>query len=193
QRMVRRRHVGEHREILVGAEPLAQPLRLGDPDLADLRPQRLDQLHLVAVLDHALAQLVQLLGRGLPPIRGDGLADATRGLPKPLPHPPPSPPSRARRSVWISPTVPCGFLRASARVSSVSVWASPARRISSSRALMVATERGESASWSLPRSASASSAERGSRADCRERARSRASIRSRRPSSPRSGSSSRSS
>ena len=45
----------QHVQVLVGAEPVAQPLRLGDPDLDELRPRRLHQFHLVAVLDDALA------------------------------------------------------------------------------------------------------------------------------------------
>ncbi len=42
------------------AEPIAQPLGLADPHLAEARPQRRDNLHLVAMGDDALAQLVQL-------------------------------------------------------------------------------------------------------------------------------------
>ena len=62
---MRRGEPGEHVEIVVGAQPVAQPLRLADPQLAQARPQRLDQLHLVTVLHHALAQLVQRVAVGV--------------------------------------------------------------------------------------------------------------------------------
>ena len=58
---MRRREAAQHREILERAEPVAQPLRLRDPQPAEFRPQRLDQFHLVAVRDHAAAQVVQHL------------------------------------------------------------------------------------------------------------------------------------
>src|SRR5690348_2177254 len=49
QRAVRHRKAAQNREILEGSEPVAQPLRFGHPELAELRPERLDQLHLVAM------------------------------------------------------------------------------------------------------------------------------------------------
>ena len=58
----------QHRKILERAEPVAQPLRLRDPELSELRPQRLDQLHLIAVRDHDGAQFVQHVGLGLAPV-----------------------------------------------------------------------------------------------------------------------------
>ena len=51
---------GQHREVVVVAEPVAQLLRLARPTPADPRPQRPDDLHLVAVHDHPLAEVVQL-------------------------------------------------------------------------------------------------------------------------------------
>ena len=48
------------------AEPVAQPLRFAAPHLDEARPQRLDDVDLVAVDHHALAQLVQLLAVGAP-------------------------------------------------------------------------------------------------------------------------------
>ena len=55
---------GQHRQILAGAELVAQALGFLRPDLAEPRPQRFDQIHLVAMLDHAPAQIVQMLGIG---------------------------------------------------------------------------------------------------------------------------------
>ena len=43
---------GKHREILVLAEAIAHALRLVDPEAAQSWPQRLGQLHLVAMHDH---------------------------------------------------------------------------------------------------------------------------------------------
>ena len=113
KRAVRHREALQHREILERAEPVAQPLRLRDPELSELRPQRLDQLHLVAVRHHDGAQLVQRVGLGLAPVlrrllaqafvcsgklarevgecqllqlpRGDDLAGRIEGGPQPLP------------------------------------------------------------------------------------------------------------
>ena len=60
----------QHREILERAEPVAQALRFVDPDAPEPRPGRLDQFHLVTVLDHAAAQFVQIVGvRGFPFLR----------------------------------------------------------------------------------------------------------------------------
>ena len=58
------------------AEPVAQLLRLADPGAADLRPQRHRELHLVAVHDHALAQLVQVSGVAL--VQSCGIASRAR-------------------------------------------------------------------------------------------------------------------
>src|SRR5215471_20119419 len=46
----------QYHEVLVSAEAVAQPLRLGNPHPHELRPQRLDEFHLIAMLDHALAE-----------------------------------------------------------------------------------------------------------------------------------------
>ena len=75
QRLMRRRLRGEHFEILILAEPGPQPLRLVDPDARESRPDRLDQFHLVAMLDHAAAQFVQILAFGLVP----AVAESTCG------------------------------------------------------------------------------------------------------------------
>jgi hypothetical protein len=52
----------------VRAEPVAQALRFGDPDAAEFRPERLDQLHLIAMRDDAPAQIVQFLRRDGAPV-----------------------------------------------------------------------------------------------------------------------------
>src|SRR5712672_3813280 len=81
---MRRCEIFQHREVLVMAEPVAQLLRLAHPGAADLRPQRNHQVHLVAVNDHALAQLVQRLRRRLRPISRNGLARACVGGGEPV-------------------------------------------------------------------------------------------------------------
>jgi hypothetical protein len=43
------------------AKPLSQPLRFRDPHFGEPLPQRLDDLHLVAMNDDQLAQFVQSL------------------------------------------------------------------------------------------------------------------------------------
>jgi hypothetical protein len=53
------------------AEPIAQPLRLAAPHFDEARPQRLDDVDLIAVDHDALAQLVQLLRVGIRPMRRD--------------------------------------------------------------------------------------------------------------------------
>ncbi len=58
---------GEHREILTGAEPVAQALRFLRPDFSKPRPERLNQIHLVAMLDDAPAQVVQVFRLGIGP------------------------------------------------------------------------------------------------------------------------------
>jgi hypothetical protein len=45
-------------EVVVGAEAVAQALRLGNPQAHELRPQRVGKFHLVAMLDDALAESV---------------------------------------------------------------------------------------------------------------------------------------
>ena len=64
----------QHGEILIRAEPVAQLLRLPDPAPAEPWPQRLDDLHLIAMHHHALAQLVQVVGAGGPPVVRDQVA-----------------------------------------------------------------------------------------------------------------------
>src|SRR5215470_7139564 len=51
KRSVRCRIAEQHGEILIRAEPVAHALRFGDPELAEFRPERLDQLHLIAMCD----------------------------------------------------------------------------------------------------------------------------------------------
>jgi len=70
QRSMRRGQSGEHDEVMVRAQTFAQPLRLRYPQLAQARPHRLDEFHLVAVRDDALAQLMQLFGLRLRPCGG---------------------------------------------------------------------------------------------------------------------------
>ena len=60
----------EHFEILALAKPPAQPLGFLGPHFAKARPQRLDQFHLVAQIDDALAQPMQVVGAGQRPVRG---------------------------------------------------------------------------------------------------------------------------
>ena len=83
QRLMRPGEPLEDLEILAAAEPVAQPFGLLGPHPAVARPQRFDQIHLVAVIDHALAQLVQILGAGLRPIVRNGAA-ALRGSRPPV-------------------------------------------------------------------------------------------------------------
>ncbi len=66
----------QHFDILALPEPAAQPFGFLGPHLAETRPQRLDQLHLVAQVDHALPQFVQLLGMSQRPFIRDALAGA---------------------------------------------------------------------------------------------------------------------
>ena len=65
ERLVRRRQLGEHGKVLAGAEPVAQALRFLGPDFSKPRPKRLDQIHLVAMLDDAPAQIVQVVSLGI--------------------------------------------------------------------------------------------------------------------------------
>ena len=69
QRLVRAGKTRQHEHVLMLAEPIAQPLRFADPHLDEARPERLDDLELVAVDDHAFAQFVQLLAVGRRPMR----------------------------------------------------------------------------------------------------------------------------
>ena len=74
ERLMRLGQMHQHREILERAEPVAQALRLVDPDAPEPRPGRLDQFHLVAMLDHAAAQFVQIVGvRAAPIVSGSAL------------------------------------------------------------------------------------------------------------------------
>src|SRR5262249_30950740 len=71
ERLMRPREAGEHEHVLMLAEPIAQPLRLAAPHLDEARPQRLDDVDLIAVDHDALTQLVQFLGVGVRPMRRD--------------------------------------------------------------------------------------------------------------------------
>jgi hypothetical protein len=64
---MRRGQAAEDDEILVGTETFAQPLRLRHPQPAETRPGRLDELHLVAMLDHPPAQPVEVFRGGVFP------------------------------------------------------------------------------------------------------------------------------
>ena len=57
---MRRRLFGENGEILTRTELIAQALRFLRPYLSQARPERFDEIHLVAVLDNAAAQIVQV-------------------------------------------------------------------------------------------------------------------------------------
>ena len=59
---MRLRQTGQQREILILAQLRAKPLGLFDPHSAHPWPQWLDQFHLIAMLNDALAQLVDFLG-----------------------------------------------------------------------------------------------------------------------------------
>ncbi len=63
QRLMRFGEPHEHFEVLAAAEPVAQPFGFVGPHAAEARPQRLDQFHLVAQIDDALAQRVQIRRR----------------------------------------------------------------------------------------------------------------------------------
>ena len=76
----------QHREVLVLAEPVAKLLRLAHPASAKPRPQRLDQLHLVAVHHHALAEIVQVIDAGGAPVLGNRVAGALVMLAQSLGH-----------------------------------------------------------------------------------------------------------
>ena len=84
QQPMRRGEARQNRQILAGAELVAQALRLLHPQLGEARPQRLDQLHLVAVLDHAPAQVVQMVGVGLRPMVRHQLTRAPIGGGEPV-------------------------------------------------------------------------------------------------------------
>ena len=72
ERLAGFRELPQHLEILMLAEPLAQPLRLRDPHLGEPLPQRLHDLHLVAMDDDQLAQFVQGVGAGFRPALRNG-------------------------------------------------------------------------------------------------------------------------
>src|SRR5262249_18006412 len=65
EHLMRCRHLGKHRKVLTGPQPVAQALRLLGPYLSEAWPERLDQIHLVTMLDHAPAQVVQVFGVGI--------------------------------------------------------------------------------------------------------------------------------
>ena len=81
---MRRGKVTQDRQVLAGAELIAQALRLLRPDASEPRPERLDQIHLVAVLDHPPAQIVQMLGVHARPVVGHQLACAAVGGGQPV-------------------------------------------------------------------------------------------------------------
>ena len=64
ERPVGHRQAREHEHVLMLAEPIAQPLRFAAPHLDEARPQRLDDVDLVAVDHHPFAQFVQFLAVG---------------------------------------------------------------------------------------------------------------------------------
>ena len=68
QRLMRLGEALQHFEVLALAEPAAQSLGFVGPHPAEARPQRLDQLHLIAHVDDALAQRVQFRGAGVRPV-----------------------------------------------------------------------------------------------------------------------------
>ena len=76
QRLMRPGEPLEHFEILAVAEPVAQPLGFVGPHPAEARPQRLDQFHLIAQIDDALAQRVQIFGARQRPVGRNALARA---------------------------------------------------------------------------------------------------------------------
>src|SRR5262249_36522930 len=53
ERLMRGGEGRQYAQVVVRAQPVAQALRLLDPETAHARPQRLDQLELVAMLDDA--------------------------------------------------------------------------------------------------------------------------------------------
>ena len=76
QRLMRPGEPLEHCEVLAFAEPVAQPLGFLGPHAAEARPQRLDQLHLVAMIDDAPAQRMQIFGARQRPVGRNALARA---------------------------------------------------------------------------------------------------------------------
>ena len=83
QRLVRLGQSHELQQVLVLAQPFAQPLRLADPHLAEAPPQRHHRLHLVAVGDDVLAQFVQVFGARVVPILWDHAARGAVAAGKP--------------------------------------------------------------------------------------------------------------
>ena len=71
QRLMRSGEPSQHFEILAAAEPFAQALGFLGPHPAEARPQWLDQFHLIAQLDDALAQRVQIDRIGPRPVSGN--------------------------------------------------------------------------------------------------------------------------
>src|SRR5690349_7046970 len=69
----------QHCKILAGAEPVAQALRFFGPDFSKPWPKRLDQIHLMAMLDHTPAQVMQMLCFRIGPTVRSQLARAAIG------------------------------------------------------------------------------------------------------------------
>src|SRR5208282_4722935 len=68
QRLMRLSEALENLEVLTAPEPVAQPFSFLGPHAAVTRTERLAQLHLIAVIDDALAQMMQVLGARLRPV-----------------------------------------------------------------------------------------------------------------------------
>src|SRR5262249_16542844 len=68
QGLMRRGEALEYFKILAAPEPFAQPFGFVGPHPAEPRPERLDQFHLIAQLDNALAKSVQIDRIGRRPI-----------------------------------------------------------------------------------------------------------------------------
>ena len=192
QRLMRLGVARQHREVLILAEPVAQLLRLPHPAPPEPRPQRLDELHLIAMHHHALAQLVEVMRAGRPPVvRESGGAPA--GSPRASPPPRRRTKSRraasARSALRRGPAPP----KSACGCALVRLAVSAEERRSSSLARIVSHDCDDSrcdGAW-CSASATASSAACASRAPASIRARSRASVRQPRSSACRCGSTSR--
>ena len=69
--------IRKHREVLAGTELVAQALCLFGPHFTKARPKRFNQIHLVAMLDHAAAQVMQVFGLSVGPAIGHQLPCTT--------------------------------------------------------------------------------------------------------------------
>src|ERR1700750_581715 len=74
ERLMRGGEIGEHGEILAVSEPVAQPLRFLSPHFGETWPERLDQVELVPMFDHAAAEVVQMFGLRFGPVLRNKLA-----------------------------------------------------------------------------------------------------------------------